>query len=277
MAFERMGHRPLDFPRVRYAPSKLDFRGPARDLTGDYIACLGGTETCGTFIERPFAALLERDIRHQCVNFGLPNAGVDAFCLDEGAVALAQRARLRVLQVPCAMNLSNPFYHVHPRRNDRFVEARPRLRRLYPEVDFTEFHYTRHMAGRLAELSPDRFALVVSGLQTVWVDRMQQLLDRLGAPTVLLWFARHPPGRGDGSAGVADDPAFVSRAMLDAVRPRSEGVAEVVISPEARAQGTRGMRFAPMQAPAAAELPGLLAHREAADALAPVLLSLLAR
>lgn len=277
MAFERMGHRPLDFPRVRYAPSRLEFRGPARTLSGDYIACLGGTETYGMFVERPFVTLLERDMRRACVNFGLPNAGVDAFYRDEGVIDLAQRARLRVLQVPCAMNLSNPFYRVHPRRNDRFLEARPRLRRLYPEVDFTEFHFTRHMADRLAEIAPERFAILKSGLQDVWMSRMQILLERIGGPIVLLWFARHQPGRGDGTAGVADDPAFVSRVMLEAVRPQSDGIVEVVISPEARAQGTRGMRFAPLQQPAAAELPGLLAHREAADALAPVIRRLVAQ
>jgi hypothetical protein len=253
----------------------LVFRGPQRRLTGDFVACLGGTETYGTFIDRPYPDLMERSLGTACVNFGWPNAGVDAFLKDEGLLDLVSAARAVVLQVPGAINLCNPFYRVHPRRNDRFLEASPRLRRLYPEVDFTEFHFTRHMMQRLADISPDRFAVLREGLQEVWVARMQALLERMTAPVVLMWFSRHLPGLGHEAAGIADDPAFVSRAMLRAVGARAAHVVEVVISPEACAQGTRGMRFDPMQEGVAADLPGLLAHSEASRALSPVLETLL--
>jgi hypothetical protein len=277
MGFERLGHRPLDYRPVRYDGSKLVFRGPQRRLTGDFVACLGGTETYGTFIDRPYPDLMERSLALPCVNFGWPNAGVDAFLKDDGLIDMVSGARAVVLQVPGAMNLCNPFYRVHPRRNDRFLEATPRLRRLYPEVDFTEFHFTRHMMRRLADVSPDRFAVLREGLQEVWVARMQALLERIAAPVVLMWFSRHLPGLGHEAAGIADDPAFVSRTMLRAVGARAAQVVEVVISPEACAQGTRGMRFDPMQEAVAADLPGLLAHSEAARALSPVLESLLSK
>jgi hypothetical protein len=277
MGFERLGHRPLDYRPVRYDGSKLVFRGPQRRLTGDFVACLGGTETYGTFIDRPYPDLMERSLALPCVNFGWPNAGVDAFLKDDGLIDMVSGARAVVLQVPGAINLCNPFYRVHPRRNDRFLEATPRLRRLYPEVDFTEFHFTRHMMRRLADVSPDRFAVLREGLQEVWVARMQALLERIAAPVVLMWFSRHLPGLGHEAAGIADDPAFVSRTMLRAVGARAAQVVEVVISPEACAQGTRGMRFDPMQEAVAADLPGLLAHSEAARALSPVLESLLSK
>jgi hypothetical protein len=277
MGFERLGHRPLDYRPVRYDGSKLVFRGPQRRLTGEFVACLGGTETYGTFIDRPYPDLMERSLALPCVNFGWPNAGVDAFLKDDGLIDMVSGARAVVLQVPGAINLCNPFYRVHPRRNDRFLEATPRLRRLYPEVDFTEFHFTRHMMRRLADVSPDRFAVLREGLQEVWVARMQALLERIAAPVVLMWFSRHLPGLGHEAAGIADDPAFVSRTMLRAVGARAAQVVEVVISPEACAQGTRGMRFDPMQEAVAADLPGLLAHSEAARALSPVLESLLSK
>lgn len=275
MAFERMGQRPLDYGPVRYDGSKLVFRGPQRRLTGDFVACLGGTETYGTFIDRPYPDLMERALALPCINFGWPNAGVDAFLRDEGLLRMASRGRAVVLQVPGAMNLSNPFYKVHPRRNDRFVEATPRLRRLYPEVDFTDFHFTRHMIWRLTDVSPDRFAVVRDGLQVVWVARMEQLLKDIKAPVILMWFSRHAPDLGHDTSGVADDPAFVSCSMLRAVGNRAAHVVEVVISPEACAQGTRAMRFGPMQESVAAALPGPLAHSEASRAVSPVLKMLL--
>ncbi len=276
MAFERMGQQPLDYQLVRYDASKLLFRGPRRRLQGGYVACLGGTETYGKFIERPFPDLLNRDLDLPCVNFGWANAGVDVFLRDGGLLTLAQRARAVVLQIPSAVNLSNPYYNVHPRRNDRFVRASPRLHRLFPEVDFTEFHFTRHLMQRLSDIDPARFAILRAELQEVWIARMQHLLGRIGRPVVLLWFAGHAPGRGDGSADLSDDPAYVSRAMLQAVGSRAARVVEVVISPGAKAMGTRGMRFAPLEEIAAATVPGPLAHSEVARALIPALAPLIA-
>ncbi|WP_093038295.1 DUF6473 family protein [Roseovarius azorensis] len=276
MAFERMGQQPLDYQHVNYGASKLLFRGPRRRLDGGYVACLGGTETYGKFIERPFPDLLSRGLALPCVNLGWANAGVDVFLMDEGLLALAHRARAVVLQIPSAMNLSNPYYRVHPRRNDRFVQASPRLYRLFPEVDFTEFHFTRHLMLRLSDIDPARFAILRVELQEVWVARMQHLLDRIGRPVVLLWFAGHPPGNGEGSADLCDDPAYVSRAMLQAVGSRAAYVVEVVASPGAKALGTHGMRFAPLEEIAAAALPGPLAHSEVARALTPALAPLIA-
>lgn len=275
MSYERLGRPPLDCPPVRYAGCRLVFRGPRRDLTGGYVACMGGTETHGTFVDRPWPALLEEGLGTACVNLGLPNAGPDVFASDPGLLQMAQAARAVVLQLPCAMNLSNPFYRVHPRRNDRFIAAEPALRALYPEVDFTEFHFTRHFMRRLAAISPARFARVRVAAQEAWIARLSALLQGLAPPVVLLWLANHAPGRGADSAAIGADPAFVTRAMLDALAPHATATARVVVSQMARAQGTRGMRFPPMQEDIAAALPGPLAHREAAESLHRVLAPLL--
>jgi hypothetical protein len=260
---------------VRYAGSDLAFRGPRRSLTGNYVACLGGTETYGCFVARPWPALLEQGLGTACVNLGLPNAGPDVLACDPGLKRMARGARAVVLQLPCAMNLSNRFYRVHPRRNDRFLAAEPSLRALYPEVDFTGFHFTRHLMRRLAAVSPSRFARLRAATQEAWIARMTALLHDITPPVVLLWLGNRAPGDGTGGADIGTDPAFVSRAMLDAVAPAATATVLAVISGTARAQGTLGMRFAPMQADVAAALPGPLAHREVADALRPVLAPLL--
>ncbi|WP_297770137.1 DUF6473 family protein [uncultured Roseovarius sp.] len=271
MVFERLGRTPLDYKPVRYGTSKLVFRGPARDTSGEYVACLGGTETYGKFLDRPWPARLEAELGLPCVNLGLPNSGPDVLLRDKGLLGLARGARAVVLQVPSAINLSNPYYNVHPRRNDRFLSASATLRRLYPEVDFTEFHFTRHMIGRLASLSPERFLLLRQAVQDVWIERMQRVLTFIDRPTVLFWLANHAPGRDPVSTELRDDPAFVSRAMMRVVGPHATHLTEVVISDTAREQGTRGMRFSPMEESAAADLPGPLAHAEAAQALLPAL------
>ncbi len=58
---------------------------------------------------------------------------------------------MTVIQVMGAHNMSNRFYAVHPRRNDRFLRASLGCcKTIYPEVDFTEFNFTRHMLTALA-------------------------------------------------------------------------------------------------------------------------------
>nr|WP_272009840.1 DUF6473 family protein [Roseovarius sp. ZX-A-9] len=271
MAYEKLGGMPLDYRPCRYGKSKLLFRGPRRDLSGQYVAFLGGTETYGKFISRPYPALVEARTGLKCVNLGWPNAGIDVFLHDPDVLSLAARAQVVVLQVLPAQNMSNRFYSVHPRRNDRFVEASPLLRSAYREVDFTEFHFTRHILHRLRSVSEERFALVRAELQIAWIARMKLLLNQFGIPVVLLWLSSHRPGESADQPHVSDDPAFVTAAMLEALRPYVVQLVDATASPGTQEDGTRGMVFSQFDAAAAAELLGPAAHTEAAERLAPVI------
>jgi len=83
------------------------------------------------------------------VNLGVLNAGLDVLSSDPAIVAALGQAEAAVLQITSAHNMTNRFYKVHPRRNDRFLKASSVLRTIYPEVDFTEFHFTRHLLSHL--------------------------------------------------------------------------------------------------------------------------------
>ncbi|MWD29067.1 hypothetical protein E0K89_016435 [Aquicoccus sp. SCR17] len=264
------GDRALNYFPCRYGGSRLLFRGPRRDLSGAYLAFLGGTETYGKFLPRPYPAVVEQALGLPCVNLGGVNAGVDLYLRDPALQALASGAVATVVQLTGAQNLSNRFYSVHPRRNDRFLRSAGPLHELYPEVDFTRFHFTRHMLAALRDTSDDRFALVQEELRTAWLARMRQLIAQIAGPVVLLWFADHSPPD-PGAPEEAADPLFVTRPMVEAVRDEAAHCLEVVITDRARAAGTQGMVFAVDEELAASELPGALAHEEAADALAPLL------
>lgn len=260
------GQRALEYYPCRYGESRILFRGPRRQLDGDYIAFLGGTETYGRFIETPFPAMLEKHLNVSCANFGVVNAGVDLYLNDPSTLELASDANIKVLQIMGAQNMSNRFYTVHPRRNDRFLKASDRLEALYPEVDFTEFHFVRHMLGHLAEISEERYQKVVEELRMAWIARMKNLLTLLRGPVILLWFANHDVPEGQ-DARMSGDPLFVTRNMVEAIRPRVAGVIEVVASERALNEATKGMVYSEFDACAAAELMGPLAHEEATEAL----------
>ncbi len=273
MSFDTLGPGGLDYFPCRYGASKRVFRGPKRDLDAPFVALFGGTETYGKFIERPFPDLLEDEIDTTCVNFGSPNAGIDALNYDPVLEDIAKNALLTVLQVSSPRNMSNRLYKVHPRRNDRFLQASIRLRSLYREVDFSEFNFTKHMMLRLHQVCPRRFGDVVRELQKAWLSRMCDVLTKIKGPTVLLWLADHLPGQSEKDFG--SDPWFVTPEMLTDLQEYANAYVEVVASDEALQAGTEGMFYSELEAPSARHMMGPLAHFEATAALAPVLRSLM--
>lgn len=276
MSYEPLGKMLLDYQPCRYEGSKNLFRGPQKPLVAPYIAMLGGTETYGKFIKHPFADLLQLDLGVQTVNLGKPNAGPDMFLDDPGVMDICYNASITVLQVPGAHNLNNRFYTVHSRRNDRFIRATTHLRRLYPEVDFTAFHFTRHLLASLYDVCGDRFQKVQHELQQVWQDRMAQLCCSLGGNIILLWLSEHPIAAGGCQEGIGGaDPLFVTQKMMSKIFPYVADVAEVVIDQDDWAGGRSGLIFNQMQEPAAREMLGVIAHQKASQALRNSLLTLL--
>ncbi|MEC3861501.1 DUF6473 family protein [Mesobacterium sp. TK19101] len=269
------GREGLEYYPCRYGGSRVLFRGPRRKLDGSFVAVLGGTETYGLFIADPYPALLERLIGKTCVNFGCMNAGLDVFLNDTEVLNAAKGADVTVVQILGAANMSNRFYSVHPRRNDRFLRASSRLTALFPDIDFSQFSFTRHMLGHLQQLCPQRFAEVVEELQVSWFARMVRLIGLLQGRVVLAWFAAQPmPDSAMPDHG--QQALFVTREMVDRLTPRVDAVLDLTASDRALGRGTRGMVFAEGDSPAAERLMGPLAHQEAAQALAPVVLELLA-
>jgi Domain of unknown function (DUF6473) len=269
MSFEIAGTGVLDEQPCRYGASKLLCRGPRRALGDPYVAFLGGSETYGKFVAQPFAALLEPGLGRACVNLGCINAGLDSFVHDPDILRVARGSDLTVLQVLGAQNLNNRYYRVHPRRNDRFLAPSVLLSSIYREVDFTEFHFNKHLLNTLNMLSPERFATVQAELQQVWVGRMRLLLRALGGNVLLLWLRYDPDGAAGGGLGAK--PLLVSSEMLDALRPQVKGVIEFPVVPAGQTGELGAMLFGPMQGPAAEHMIGPQGHQDVAAHLLPVI------
>ncbi len=73
------------------------------------MACVGGNETFGRFVERPFPAILEGKLDRRCLNLGSLSCGVDALCGDAGLQSVLNDADLCVLQAPDVLGQSNRF------------------------------------------------------------------------------------------------------------------------------------------------------------------------
>lgn len=275
MAYVYPGGGALDYAPCRYGASRVVFRGPAKSLDVPYVAVLGGTETYGKFVSDPFPALVEAETGVQVVNLGAVNAGLDVYLNDPDILNIARRADAVVLQIVGAQNLTNRYYKVHRRRNDRFLGANPALRSLFPEVDFTEFSFTRHMLQTLSKISAERFAAVVEELRQTWLARMQQLVTEMGPNLVLLWFSPHRPPRAERPTDLSREPLLITAEMVQRLKADVRAVVEVVSSAAALAEAGKDLSYTPLEEPMTRGVPGLTAHREVAARLTPVLRQIL--
>jgi len=96
---------------------------------------------------------------------------------------------------------------------------------------------------------------------------MSMLLSKIGGKIILFWFAKHRPEQDAWGQGFGTDPMFLTREMVEFLRPKVSDIVEVVASSQAQNLGTEGMVFSQMEAPAAGHIMGPVAHEEAAKAL----------
>jgi hypothetical protein len=267
MSFETRAPLAPDHPTVSYPGSALRFRAPAGDPTRTHVLCLGGTETFGRFVQHPYPATLADRIAAPVINMGVAGGGLDVV-LNDPAIAEARRtASAIVLQVQGAQTLGNRLYTVHPRRNDRFVRASGLLRTIYRDVDFTEFHFNRHMLDHLLSLSPDRFDIVRNELRVAWMGRMTRMLSEALVPVHLLWLSCRAPTGPEPAHRLGKEPLFVTSDMLETVAERAASLT-VIAAPNPDPPRAKGLTT---EAAAARLLPAAEAHERAADALAKVL------
>lgn len=253
------------FEACRYGSSRLTFRGPPRSLSGPHIAFIGSNETVAKQVEFPYPALLEAMLGEVCINLGQTNASVDAFQNDTLVPNVCRDALVTVMAVMGAANMSNRLYSVHPRRNDRFIKPSASLRALYPDVDFHEICFVRHLLSTLHATSPKNFEVVRQELREAWIARMRTFLDRIGPNVILLWITPETQGDATGSAAapvpLGEDPLFVTRSMVEAVRSLARDVVSLRLPRTAEPNGLADVDM----------------HHDIAEALLPSLQAALGR
>lgn len=274
MSFEKLSTSGLNYAPCRYGESKVPFRGPKRDISKPYGVVLGGTEAYGKFVIEPFAAKLEGITGQQVVNLGVINGGMGFYNNDSDLSSICRKADFTIVHLTGAQFISNRFYAVHPRRNDRLVKPSKFLTSLYRDVDFSQFTFVGHMLQELRVLSPERFALVQEELREAWLARMRDLMAICGGRKVLLWLANRTPGAADTPLESAGGPAFVNHEMVEAACAFADDYLEIVATHDEIAAGFGRMVFSDIEEPVAREMLGPVVHDRVASALCELLYGL---
>ena len=140
--------------------------------------------------------MLEREMGMPILNLGAQHSGAGFYIEDDAIHEIIESAQVVFVEAPSVVNQSNPFYRVHPRRNDRFVTALGPLHDLFPEADFVECHFTKHLITKLITIDSVRADIVFRTLQDEWVRNLTIMCVRWRAKTVVHWYkkpqASHP-------------------------------------------------------------------------------------
>ena len=258
----------IQYDLCRYEGTKLLFRGPPRSFDIPYVAALGGTETFGPFVKDPYPSLLEDWLDQPVVNLGVRQAGVSLFAAERWVLECASKADVAILQVLGAGNMSNRLYSVHSRRNDRFLAVSPALKEMFPDVDFTEFSFIRHLLQSLSDRSQSAFEIMVEELRFAWLQRMRRILSMIETDVVLLWMSDRSPAA-PSSWPQGPEPLFVTKPMIDELVGDVAAVVEVVSATEG--DRLEGKTFELPEKEAALTVPCPHHHAKVAERLSEVI------
>lgn len=220
MGYQRPDRAFIDYQAYRWGRLGQEFRGPPPDLDRPYVACIGGAQTFGRYVARPWPALLGDRLDRQTANFGAADAGPGFYLADSQVLEALCDADLCIVQVMSARALSNRLYQVRPRRNHQLKSVSPALRRMFPHIGDDAFASARDLLDAAAAEDADRFLAIVEELRAAWVARMRSLLRAIHTRKILFWFSERTPDEGPppgARVSATKDPHHVDRAMLDAL------------------------------------------------------------
>jgi hypothetical protein len=153
------------------------------------LRCLSGAraDTFGGKFPDPFSAMLEREMCLPNLNLCAQHSGAGFYTEDDAIHEIIENAQVVFIEALSIVNQSNPFYRVHPRRNDRFVTAVGLLYDLFPETDFVECHFTKHLITKLITIDAALADIVFRTLRDQWLRNLTIMRARWCAKTVVHW------------------------------------------------------------------------------------------
>jgi hypothetical protein len=218
-------YQQLDAPHFDYGFDQVAeitphlFRGPIPDLSQPYVACIGGAQTMGRFVQDPYPAQLSTALNVPCLNLGLGGAG-PRFALQPPVLELLQRSRLVVVQVFSGRSASNSRYDntLSGRNNGRCV--RTGKTKLYEEF----------LADLIALDDESLIRRIINETREDYAYSMNELARAITAPKVLLWLSHRKPDytpKLNSVFGIGNHyPQLLDTATLDSFRGAYDAYAE---------------------------------------------------
>jgi hypothetical protein len=195
---------------------QLQFRGPqvpAADLAaGNFFSCLGGAQTHGVYIQKPYPNLLADNVGMPGLNLSLGGCGPGVYLMAKGAVELVNRGRFVIMQVMTARTDSNSRMGPYG-----FVEAVRDMKNAGEPIS------AGAMWARIIKEEPEKLAGYVAESQASWRQRYRDLIEQIKVPIILFYFAHKAPEEPIDTSSwerlIMPFPQLVDAASIEAVKP----------------------------------------------------------
>jgi hypothetical protein len=271
----------LDYQYVKLPGTEVLVRGPLpADLSGGFVACLGGAHTLGRFIEHPYPALLQQQLGVPVLNLGNGGGKPEFYLQSSGLLEVVNRAKCVVIQVMSALGSPNRLLQPTSMTHNAV--------RIADGIPTPKNPVSGDSAYRILikHVTPEILHEVVGETRGNWLAQMGTLLDGITVPKVLFWYSVRTPAyteKFDNSdALLGDYPQLVTDTMITELRPKAQGYVECISS----AGMPYELREATSQEPAAVfpwqadpavnhYYPSAEMHTSAAEQLAPAVQGLM--
>ena len=218
-------YQELDSPHFDYriwpfeAIGNVWLRGPEPGNSPYRVACAGGAQTFGRFVDSPFPEQLAASLGCPVLNLGIGGAG-PAFFLAQPILDALNAADVAVLQVVSGRSASN----------SRFQSLRGGI--LGKDTQSGERCELIDVVRRAVEAGNSRLVRkIVDETREDYVDSFVKVLRAIRKPTILLWFAprdldytidlKHAKGV------LGPYPQLVDRAMVTRIAAAADAYVEV--------------------------------------------------
>ena len=183
VGYQFSDRRAVDYELWSIDGSPLMFRGP-RKLSDDSIdswVFLGGAQTFGRFVQRPFPALISGRFEKDHLNLGFAGAGPEFFLKRNELLPLINRSSLCFLQIMSGRSVSTTLLQAlgvggvlrfkrGPLRGEKFVAATA-----YEKL--------------LTEYGESALADQICEARENWIRAYQRLVQSIGVPIIGLWIS----------------------------------------------------------------------------------------
>jgi len=221
--YQKLDWEVIDYDVYRLGGMPEWLRGPkSKHLKkGEYIVCVGASQTFGRFCEKPYPQLLEEILNIEVLNLGIGGVGPSFFLRREELLEYINNSKLAVIQVLSGRSADNSLF--------RLTEGGFRVIRvsdgkeLRPGTAYKE----------LLEENIDLCKKAVAETRRNWVNDYKNLLEKIKVPVILFWFSvREPDYIERYTTGVyslfGKFPHLVNQSMINEIKKYSEDYVECV-------------------------------------------------
>lgn len=295
----------VDYQEFRIEGCDVPFRGPALDPfvrpQGSFFTCIGAAQTYGCYYDKPYPTLLADALGLPALNLGTGGVGPGFYTEYPALIHAMNRGRFVVFQCMSARQESNSRFQADG--HIEFVRERITGERISSSIAWM----------RAVDEGLDVAERYIAETRQSWIASAKNLIGQLKVPVIFFWYSRRgqdyeidraainaqaklrAEGRDENHfiVGLTGDfPQLIDAATAQQIIARCDGYAECLSARGMGAPlinrhtgrpigdvnfGSIGSEFAHLHESHNLYYPSPEMHKDAADALLPVVLGILKR